>query len=192
MAPHSSIWHNRNLNAVDQAFARIGVRSNPRFDSNLFGGSVGGPILKNKLFFYGLYQYNPTGQATTPSPVEAPTAAGYTRSRCHFRPLRDESGQSCKNTCRQRPAPNQSTTVNGVSIPLGILPIIAPSYTNSYTWLVNIDYNISDKDQLRGRDVNESIVGFNTLPTLSAFYEGRTPPAIYSCWTSCTRSHLRC
>ena len=69
---------NRNLNAVDESAARQGIRSNPRFDSNILGGSVGGPIVKDKLFYYSLFQYNPTGQASTPSSaVFSPTAAGY-------------------------------------------------------------------------------------------------------------------
>ena len=87
---------NRNLNAVDQAFARIGVLSNPRFDSNVFGGSIGGPILKNKLFFYGLYQYNPTGQATTPSPVEVAHRCRIHRSQRDLRPLPDQSRSPAK------------------------------------------------------------------------------------------------
>ena len=69
---------NRNLNALDQGFARLGLRQNPRYDYNRLGGSLGGPIKKNKLFFYGLYEYNPLGQASTPSStVSAPTAAGF-------------------------------------------------------------------------------------------------------------------
>ncbi|HSR09774.1 MAG TPA: carboxypeptidase regulatory-like domain-containing protein [Bryobacteraceae bacterium] len=165
---------NRNLNAVDQAFARIGVLSNPRFDSNLFGGSIGGPILKNKLFFYGLYQYNPTGQATTPSPVESPTAAGYSALSA-IPGLSQTNLGVLQKYLPAAPTANQSTVVNGVSIPIGILPIVAPSYTNESIWLINIDYNISDKDQLRGRAVNESTSGFssNTLPELVAFFQGR-------------------
>jgi len=162
---------NRNLNAVDQAFARIGVRSNPRFDSNVFGGSVGGPILKNKLFFYGLYQYNPTGQATTPSPVESPTAAGYTALSA-IPGLSQTNLGVLQKYLPAAPTSNQTTTVNGVSIPLGILPIVAPNYSNETIWLVNIDYNISGKDQLRGRDVNESSL-YKTSPSLPAFFQGR-------------------
>jgi len=166
---------NRNLNAVDQAFARTGVHSKPRYDSNTFGGSVGGPIVKDKLFFYGLYQYNPTGEATTPSPVEAPTAAGYS-ALAAIPGLSSTNLGVLQKYLPAAPTANASTTVNGVSIPLGILPIVRPSYTNQGIWLVNIDYNISDKDQLRGRDVNESTTGFSTvtLPALPAFFQGRT------------------
>ncbi len=76
-------FQNRNLNAIDAIVARNtaagATPKNPRFDNNRFGGNIGGPILKNKLFFFGSAQYNPVGQATLPgAAVCTPTAAGYT------------------------------------------------------------------------------------------------------------------
>ncbi|HTF25179.1 MAG TPA: carboxypeptidase regulatory-like domain-containing protein [Candidatus Limnocylindria bacterium] len=70
---------NRNFNAMDQATKNNRFTSNQRYDNNRFGGNIGGPILKNKLFFFGSGQYNPVGQASVPgAPVCTPTAAGYT------------------------------------------------------------------------------------------------------------------
>src|SRR5437016_7673522 len=70
---------NRNMNAIDQATKNNGFTSNQRYDNNRFGGNLGGPILKNKLFFFGSAQYNPVGQASVPgAPVCTPTSAGYT------------------------------------------------------------------------------------------------------------------
>ena len=69
MKLHGSLYEyfqNRNLNAVDQAFARQGFRSNPRFDQNRLGLSIGGPIIKNKLFYFGNFEYAPLGQAINP------------------------------------------------------------------------------------------------------------------------------
>jgi carboxypeptidase family protein len=43
---------NRNLNAGDQQFVVNKVELHPRFDDNRFGGNFGGPIRKNKLFFF--------------------------------------------------------------------------------------------------------------------------------------------
>src|SRR2546430_11215063 len=70
---------NRNFNAMDQAAKNNFLTENARYDNNRFGGNIGGPILKNKLFFFGSGQYNPVGQASVPgAPVCTPTAAGYT------------------------------------------------------------------------------------------------------------------
>ena len=57
---HGSIYEvvqNRNFNANDQAAARQNVLSPPRYDQNHLGAEAGAPILKNKLFVYGLYGY---------------------------------------------------------------------------------------------------------------------------------------
>ncbi len=70
-------FRNRNLNAVDPALKLQGL-TNSRYDNNRFGGQIGGPIFKNKLFFFVNYEYNPIGQASTPAAANlAPTAGGY-------------------------------------------------------------------------------------------------------------------
>jgi hypothetical protein len=72
-------FQNRNLNAEDQLFKRQQIYSNPRYDDNRLGASIGGPILKDKLFYYGLMEYHPDGQASSPSSaLQSPTAQGYT------------------------------------------------------------------------------------------------------------------
>ena len=165
---------NRTLNAIDQQEARIGILSNPRFDENTVGGAIGGPIKKNKLFYYGLYQYNPTGLASTAAPVGAPTADGYAT-------LNSLPGISKTNLgvlsqfLPAAPTPNGSVVVNGRTIPTGFLPIVAPSYENIKTYLVSLDFNVSQKDQMRGRFVSESHKGFDSssLPSLPVFFTGR-------------------
>src|SRR5215471_17828292 len=68
---------NRNLNAADNLSAVNGDPLHPRYDNNRFGGSLGGPIRRNKLFFYGLYEYNPIGNSSSAGQLYAPTAAGW-------------------------------------------------------------------------------------------------------------------
>jgi len=167
---------NRTLNAIDESAKRNLIFENPRYDQNTLGGAIGGPVIKDKLFYYGLFQYNPTGQAGTPSSsVLAPTAAGFAQ-------LGNIPGVSQTNlgVLKQylpvaATASGATTTVNGVSIPLGILPILQPSFTNIKTYLISMDYNPSDKDRLRGRFQNELHSGFDasTLPTLPVFFIGR-------------------
>src|ERR1039458_9648897 len=62
---------NRKLNAADNFDALNGNELHPRYDNNRFGGSLGGPIKKNKMFFYGLYEYNPIGRSATPGSLFA-------------------------------------------------------------------------------------------------------------------------
>lgn len=56
---------NRNLNAADNLSAIDGTPLHPRYDDNRFGGTVGGPIRKDKLFFFVDYEYNPIGASST-------------------------------------------------------------------------------------------------------------------------------
>jgi hypothetical protein len=177
---HGTVYEyleNRNLNAVDQQVSNANVASgvsasfNPRFDDNRFGGSVGGPILKNKLFFFSLYEYNPVGEPATPSGVLAPTAAGYSL-------LSSIPGLSQTNLgiMKQYLAPASTAvaadaiTVNNQTIPVGPVGINAPFFQNNQTFVQTVDYNISDKDQIRGRYIYNRLSQIDINTTLPAFF----------------------
>jgi len=170
---HGSIYEylqNRNLDANDQGNARSGILSPPRYDENRLGASAGGPIKKNKWFIFGNYEYHPLGQAAVNAqPPNSPTAAGYAL-------LDAMSGISKSNLAILEkyapPAPvaTKNTPVNGVNIPFGILPVVKPSHSNEYTWLVSSDLNISEKDQLRGRFVSDKTSGLDTNAVLPVFF----------------------
>ena len=48
----------------------------PLFIENTFGFDVGGPVIKDKLFFFGTAQWDPTAQRATGTTFDYPTAAG--------------------------------------------------------------------------------------------------------------------
>ncbi len=67
-------FQNRNLNAISGTEGGKPA-INPRYDNNRYGGQIGGPILKDKLFFFGNYERNTIGQ--NPAIFSCvPTAAG--------------------------------------------------------------------------------------------------------------------
>jgi len=170
-------FQNRNLNAVDALLERTNPDPGtsivkPRFDNNRFGGQVGGPILKNKLFFFFNYEYNPIGQAAVPATVCTPTSAGFTA-------LGGISGLNANNLAMFKQyvpaAAGTSATcnpisVNGVNIPVGNLQFQAPNYINNTNSAASVDYNISNKDQLRGRFIYNKSNGFDTAASLPSFY----------------------
>jgi Carboxypeptidase regulatory-like domain/TonB-dependent Receptor Plug Domain len=49
---------------------------NPYFNENTFGFDVGGPVFKDKLFFFASAQWDPTAQKATGDTLRLPTAAG--------------------------------------------------------------------------------------------------------------------
>jgi len=178
---HGSLYEyfqNRKLNALDQSFKRQGTLDRPRYDQNRFGGSVGFPIVKNKWFGFGDFEYAPFGQAsTTFSPVRAPTAQGY--ALLDAMPALNAAGNAgvsktnlgvLKQYVPAAPVADQTTTVNGTPIPIGILPITGPNYTNQTTWVGSSDYNLNDQNQLRFRFIHNKLDSLDTAANLPAFW----------------------
>src|SRR5882757_3419958 len=74
---HGAGWgydRNRNYDALDNLQKQRGKKD--RFDYNRAGASAGGPIIHNKLFVYGAYEFQKNGLASTSPSFTTPTASG--------------------------------------------------------------------------------------------------------------------
>jgi len=144
-------WYNRNrfFNALDNLEKSAGLTEAPRNDFNRAGGSLGGPIVKNRLFFFGAYEYQTQGLAANGIPVGAPTAEGLTLLN------NMAANDAVRNILSQFPAAPAADaapiTVNETSIPIGNLTIIAPNFNVSHSVQGNMDFNATERHQLRGR-----------------------------------------
>jgi carboxypeptidase family protein len=183
---HGSVYEyfrNRNLNALDNFYVIQQLTENPRFDSNRYGGTIGGPILKNKLFFFTDFERQPVGlTGTSGSAVSAPTTAGLAAINSDPNVSATNVGiltkylppPSTGNGCIPYSNPNFIAPANGTcaagNVEVGQIPVAAPAWENFENFVQSVDFNASAKDQLRGRYVFNKLDEIDTQANLPAFY----------------------
>ncbi len=139
------------------------------YKRNQFGGTVGGPIKKNKLFFFGGFQG--TTQRASPNnsiafvPTQAMLGGDFTQfesAACgRTTPLRAPfSGNKIDPALLSPPALYISNQVLSGLSKDGITPNACgqvtyntPTYENDYQYVAKIDYQLSDKQTLFFRDL---------------------------------------
>jgi len=148
---HGSFWefnNNRNFNAMDNLEKGSGLTSPRRIDRNRAGADIGGPLIRERLFIYGAYQFSSTGLAAAAVQQLAPTAEGLARLNSM---AANDSVRSILNQFPSAPTANKPPAiVNGVSVPIGTFQPAAPSFLNQHDFNINADLNL-DRHQLRGR-----------------------------------------
>jgi carboxypeptidase family protein len=165
-----------SLNNLEKA---SGLTKVPKFYRHQFGADIGGPIVKDKLFFFALYQHDLQRPEDHPSPttIRMPTAAGFAALRNV--PLGAGQTAASRQAVLDRMSFMQniysqgatfrnvnSTLVNGVPIETGQvnLPIKDPSTYKSPHF--RLDYRIGSGDTLTARYSYNGRIDDNAISNL--------------------------
>jgi outer membrane receptor protein involved in Fe transport len=130
-------WQGNSLIPVTLPNKRNGLTHTPRFDQNQVGGSLGGPVLKNKLFFFANMETDRRAEAPSAGNANTatiPTSAGY--ALLSSLPLGTGETAAARaaalNTLGFLPSiyagnpgffNQRNVTVNGVAVPFGSVSI---------------------------------------------------------------------
>ena len=193
-------FDNRDLNAENAV--QGGKIPNPRYDYNRYGAEAGGPIKKDKLFYFGNFERSTTGQSSQYY-LCTPTAAGMSTLGSipnlsannlgiftKYTPAAPSQIDAANdNACFNQKTGAQTLTVydganydSGLqeyasgtpyTIPLGNYLINAPNYNNFDAVTAAGDWTITPNDTLRVRYLYNRSTGIDTAANLPAFYLGQ-------------------
>lgn len=126
------------------------IAQKPKYRNTRYGFTIGGPIVRNNLFFFGAYERVQNSEESGSSTFLSPTAAGLAS-------LANIPGASpfVLNLLRQHltlaPVATQTLNVLGTPIPIGNVSVNVPAGFIDDSFQINIDHLRGTKDQFRYR-----------------------------------------
>jgi hypothetical protein len=188
-------FENRKLNA-GSGTTLTKQATRPRYDYNRYGGQLGGPIFRDKLFFFGNFERQTTGQNQNYA-LCTPTASGLTQlgafgaanglnatnlaEYLKYTPAATATGPggtgidagvdaACGNT---KTGPQTLTVTGGGNsaiVPLGNYEVTSPIFTNFDALTTSVDYTLSEKDSIRVRYLYNTQGTLDTAANLPVFF----------------------
>ena len=153
-------YRSGGLNSLDNLEKASGLEEPTKSVRHQAGFSVGGPIIKNKTFFFGLFQRDSTRTGETlGATVRIPTAAGY--AALQNVPLRAGQSTASRQAVLQRlsfltglysknPALRNVSTLNVNGVPIETAQVNFGRFTpnTTYKYTGRMDHQLALKDNL--------------------------------------------
>lgn len=152
----------------------------PQFTQNTFGFSLGGPILKNKLFFFGTFQADLVRAGAVTGRAVVPTAAGFARLRELF-----PAGTSPNLDQYLAIIGDLRGTTSFLDVPLGgnrgdiqfgTATRTSAQPVNTYDYLARVDWTSSSKNSASFRYIANKQLFSNQFPDPSTGVTGSQFP----------------
>lgn len=167
---HGEVWDYYAANWMEPLSLpqkRSGVTDRPRYNQNQAGGDIGGRIIRDKTFFFGLIEANRRREAPNAdnaTNINIPTPQGFAAlSSVPLGP--DQSPQSRQavlgalsflpdihRLIGDNYSNRTNVNINGVQIPVGSARIPLANPRNYWTNVARIDHQLTSKDSLSYRN----------------------------------------
>jgi len=118
----------------------------PKYIKNQFGGAVGGPIKKDKTFFFFAYDRLKLLQGVTSADNFEPTSAALAAVKANGGPLAQAILAAYPPVSSDLPCPNKANTGTGFNV--GCLSFSDPQTTTNNAYYGRLDQNFSASDRL--------------------------------------------
>ncbi|MBO0721157.1 MAG: TonB-dependent receptor [Blastocatellia bacterium] len=203
-------FRNDALDAQSWSNNKNGVKVKPKLRQNIFGGTLGGPVISNKLFFFVDYQgaVQRTGGASTIAVAPAAWRTGDLSSLgVTIRDPQNCTKPSDTTTCQPfaggiipqsrivnpiakalfanpqlYPLPNRINPVNHT----GVLDVVTSDRFNAHQFDIRMDSQLSGKDTLMGRysfSNNDDIGDKGSIPLIPTPTTFTRPQSLVFNWT---------
>lgn len=170
--------------------ANQGLTETPVYTQNSFGFSLGGPIKRDKLFFFGTFQPTLT-RSTVQASAVVPTTEGFNQLRALF-----PQGASANLDRYLSVVGNLRGTTNPVSVELGggrpdiefaTVTTSSSQPVDTYDLLGRVDWTPTINNSFAARYMLQEQTFKNQLPTVFSGFEVDTPSRVQNFYFNYTR-----
>jgi uncharacterized protein YegL len=173
---------NRRLGALSPLERRAGLQQEPKFTETIYGGTFGGPILRDRLFFFGSFQ-GETADSERFIDSTASQLTPTTRGLIELARAFPNSPTIADLILRGPLSPGAgglqvlrafTIPVLGVPVEFGQITRMIPSIARGYEAGSRLDYNATNRDRLQFDYWYTSRNETNLIGRLAAGYAGAT------------------